>query len=168
LAGSADTNGTVDIWKDQGVVPSERRQAMKDRPLFGTINDKSAKTSRNIVAVVFGLMAIGSLILCFSIMNTEPSDSSQDKVELTAGQLAIINDLQSQGMLRIESSLNTVYVDPSLWAAMDAKQKEDVSGALAIYCANQKGTTTYWVDILDKQSGRKLAKWSQAFGFKVY
>jgi hypothetical protein len=51
---------------------------------------------------------------------------------------------------------------------MDSKLKEDFSASLAIYCGNKKGSEIYWVELYDKQSWRKLAKYSKAWGFEVY
>ena len=36
------------------------------------------------------------------------------------------------------------------------------------YLIHKKGTHLYWADIIDNVSGKRLAKYSRAYGFKVY
>jgi len=131
-----------------------------------TLTD-SQKTTQKIMAVVLGVAVIGGAMLCVSIMNTEPSDRTEDKIELTDGQMAMFNDLQSKGLLLIEAENTAAYIDPGLWFAMDAKLKEDFAAGIAIYCGNQRSSTLYYADIYDKQSGKKIAEYSRAWGFKV-
>jgi len=94
--------------------------------------------------------------------------NENNKLELTQKQINTLKNLETKGLLSIEPDLNKAYIDPDLWSQMNAKLKEDFSASLAIYCGNKKGTRLYWVEIYDKQSGKKLAKYSQTWGFKVY
>lgn len=96
------------------------------------------------------------------------SDNKEKKLTLRQDQISYLEDLERQGMISIEANLNKTYINPLLWNKMDAKLKEDFSASLAIYCGNKKGTNLYWVEIYDKQSGKKLAKYSQSWGFDVY
>jgi len=86
---------------------------------------------------------------------------------LTKDQLATLTTLEQEGELRIEYQLNRAYISPSLWLDMDAKAKEGISAALAVHCGTKKGTNANWVEIYDKQSGKKLAKYG-VWGFEVY
>jgi len=104
------------------------------------------------------------IILALSCTNK----SENNKLELTQKQINILKNLETKGLLSIEPDLNKAYIDPDLWTQMNAELKEDFSASLAIYCGNKKGTRLYWVEIYDKQSGKKLAKYSQNWGFKVY
>ena len=60
-----------------------------------------------------------------------------------------------------------VYVETYLWNAMDFQLKKDICAFLANYCGWKRGTSACWVEIKDKYSGRKLAKYG-VLGFKVY
>jgi len=46
-------------------------------------------------------------------------------------------------------------------------QKEDFAAATAVYIAEQTHSSLWWCDIYDIQSAKKLAKYSQSWGFKV-
>jgi hypothetical protein len=50
---------------------------------------------------------------------------------------------------------------------MDAQTKENFAVALAIYRGNLNNDTSYFCDIYDKMSAKKIAKYG-AWGFKVY
>jgi len=58
------------------------------------------------------------------------------------------------------------YVDPYLWHQMSYDLKKDVGAALAKICDDAGSTGR--VIIYDNYSGKKLAKYSQSWGFKVY
>lgn len=80
-----------------------------------------------------------------------------------------IKKLKKSGLLvRINPQLNKAYVNPSLWRIIDYKEKENIGKILAFYCGLKKGTNLNWVDIKDSYSGKKLAKYSENWGFKVY
>ncbi len=96
------------------------------------------------------------------------SKSFSSKLSLTREQLKGIEEQIEMGYLEIDSSLNKAYISRIIWNGIDAKTKENFAYALAIYVGNEKGTHLYWVDIIDKQSGKKLAKYSRSFGFKIY
>lgn len=93
---------------------------------------------------------------------------NKDKIELNESQKAFLKKLENEGLLVLKPDLNTAYINPDLWAQMNIMQKENISAAIAVYCGNFKGKTTYWAVIYDLQSGKKLAKYSSAWGFKVY
>jgi hypothetical protein len=109
------------------------------------------------------------LIIFISLFKSCFSDSSQkETVTLRSDQIETIEQMKSQGFITIEEDINRVYVAPLLWLQMDAKLKGDFSASLAVYCANKRNNNLYWVEIYDKQSGKKLAKYSQSWGFDVY
>uniref|UniRef100_A0A7V2ZK58 Uncharacterized protein n=1 Tax=Ignavibacterium album TaxID=591197 RepID=A0A7V2ZK58_9BACT len=119
----------------------------------------------NIVKYFLTVFIFFAFIL-FAIASS--SDKKEKKLSLRQDQISYLEDLERQGMISIEANLNKTYINPLLWNQMDAKLKEDFSASLAIYCGNKKGTNLYWVEIYDKQSGKKLAKYSQSWGFDVY
>ena len=91
-----------------------------------------------------------------------------NKIELTKGQIDLLSSLQKQQLIVIEANLNRAYIDPSLWNSMKYNIKENFTASLAVFCGNEKGTYLYWVELYDQYSGKKLAKYSQSWGFKVY
>ncbi len=113
------------------------------------------------------LIIISSIYLCLPTILAEEKEDG-DKIELTKDQIAFLDKLVKQGLLVLKPELNQAYINPDLWAQMNIMQKEDISAAIAIYCGNVKGTNLYWAEIFDLMSGKKLAKYSKAWGFKVY
>ena len=94
--------------------------------------------------------------------------AGEEKIELTEDQVVLLHKLEEQGLLLIKPTYNEAIINPDLWAQMNIMQKENISAAIAVYCGNFKGKNTYWAVIYDLQSGKKLAKYSRAWGFKVY
>jgi len=80
-----------------------------------------------------------------------------------------IERLKELGLLkRINPSMNEAFVDPSLWTGLDYQTKKNIGRIMAFYCGKKKGTNLNWVDIKDYYSGKKLAKYSESWGFKIY
>jgi hypothetical protein len=93
---------------------------------------------------------------------------SGERIDLTKGQIDFISKLQNQGLLSIKLNLNKVFIDPVFWRNIKYSLKEDFAVMMAIYCGNKQGSQLYWVIIYDLYSGKKLSKYSRAWGFKVY
>jgi len=125
------------------------------------------KSNKNIKILVGVIIAV---IVVFAIISKQPNSSQSEsgRLDLNVDQINYLEDLQRQGLISIEPNMNRAYINPVLWLQMDAQLKTDFSASLAIYCGNKKGTELYWVEIYDKQSGKKLAKYSHAWGFDVY
>lgn len=80
-----------------------------------------------------------------------------------------IKRLKELGLLiRINPQLNEAYVNPAIWHGLDYQTKENIGRIMAFYCGEKKGTNLNWVNIKDFYSGKKLAKYSEAWGFKIY
>ena len=108
------------------------------------------------------------LLMATNCSSDNGSNVSSEKIKLSQSQVELIEDFVSQGFLEVNASLNKVYIDNSLWTGMKASLKEDFSYCLSIYVGNKKGTQLYWCDIYDMYSGKKLAKYSRSWGFKIY
>jgi hypothetical protein len=108
------------------------------------------------------------LVVCLSLWvsgcTTEQKNNSKT---LRQDQIDLLLNLQKQGLITLEPEFRTVYIETGLWNDMKYQVKEDFAATLAIYCANKKGSTTYWVKILDKYSGKEVGEYG-SFGFKVY
>jgi len=91
-----------------------------------------------------------------------------EKLSLTPTQLNFLSELETQGVISLQPELNKVFIHPGLWRSMKYVTKKNFAIGLAIYCGNKNGSNLYWVVIYDLYSGKKLAKYSQAWGFKVY
>jgi hypothetical protein len=124
---------------------------------------RSAACLSLIAAVVVGIAGCG----VSSTSQTAPASTAK-VVSLSDDQVKTILDLESQGLIKVKAELNSVYIKPAFWEQMPYDTKDNFGAALAVYCAGKKGSSAIWVEFYDFFSGKKLAKWSQAFGFKVY
>ena len=80
-----------------------------------------------------------------------------------------INKLTESGLLtKINPQLNEAFVNSVFWSSLNINIKENIGRSLAFYCGNMKGTDLNWVEIKDSKSGKKLAKYSENWGFKIY
>lgn len=91
-----------------------------------------------------------------------------DRLYLSQEQVNFTKTLVNEDLLKIEYNLNRIHISDILWNNIDYQAKKDFSASMAIYCGNKKMTYLYWVDIYSKDSGKKLAKFSQSYGFKIY
>lgn len=80
-----------------------------------------------------------------------------------------IRALKKAGLLKsLNSQMNEALVNAKLWRALEYNTKENIARMLAFYCGRKKGTNLNWVDIKDTRSKKKLAKYSESWGFKIY
>ncbi len=138
-------------------------KSAKTCPHCGAKNKKHTRAKSWIIILVFILFGI----LILSNIGNGPQ-KTPEKLSNSAAQIELLNGLINDGFLQIEAHYNKAYIDPKVWNSIDVNVKENLSRGLAIYCGNKKGTHLYWVDIYDKISGKKIAKYSNSWGFKVY
>jgi len=101
-------------------------------------------------------------------IKAEQNNVYTDTYGLSNNQYNTIMELINEGYLQINPELNRAEIDLSLWNNLTYTVKENTSSALATYCGTKKSSGLYWVNIYDLYSGKKLAKYSQSWGFKVY
>jgi hypothetical protein len=87
---------------------------------------------------------------------------------ISTSDRALINKLISQELVDVEWQVCEAYVHPTLWNGVSAKIKYGFSKLLAEYVAEKRGKNIYRITIYDMMSGKRLAKYSKTFGFKVY
>jgi hypothetical protein len=120
-----------------------------------------------------------TIIGAFVPSDVKNSQTTQDK--LIENNTSKITDAQGkefekfiqlfkqQGLIKkLEIESRTAYVDPSVWAYLDFDTKRKVSFTIASYTAYILKRNTILAYIQDSYSGKKLAKYSEAWGFKVY
>jgi len=133
---------------------------------------KAKKKKKSPIGCIVIVLIIA--VFLFIVNNTGLSDndktsrSKSSHLELSKSQLEAITDLVDNGSLKINYNLNEAFIDPIVWHGIDYQTKENFCRTLAIYCGNKKGTKLYWVDIKDNNTGKKLAKYSNSLGFKIY
>jgi len=134
--------------------------------------DETKKKSP-LVGVILALVTLFVICQIFSnddksVSTSEPTNSSQKASTqlLTYEQEKMMDDMIAQGHVSVKSSI-AIYVDPVFWAICDAQKKEGFTLIAMRYCAKKRGDSNNLVEIYDKQSGRKIARYD-AFGFKVF
>jgi hypothetical protein len=68
---------------------------------------------------------------------------------------------------RVDVQAHKVLVNSLVWAIWNADAKEAFTTTLAYYCAQHVGSDLHYVDVIDGQSGRKLAHYG-VWGFEVF
>lgn len=81
------------------------------------------------------------------------------KIELSKSQVDFILRLIKQRLIIIEDEMKSVYIEPILWGNMDTDLRADFGATIAIYCGNRSKNISYCIDIYDKDTGKKLAKY---------
>lgn len=91
--------------------------------------------------------------------NQSYSNKDSDKLQI----------LKDNGLIiKINPQLNVVYVNSEIWNRLDSQTKENAGRIMAFYCGREKGSNLNWVDIKDSYTGKRLAKYSENWGFKTY
>ena len=131
------------------------------------LNRDQIKDKRRLNYIGLAVFAI-SLIYSFWVFASNSEDS--DKLSKADVNLVIekIEDLKSVGMITyIDPSLNRAEIDLDVWNLATLSEKESVGKIIAYYCGFKKGTDIYWLDLYDRSSERKIAKYGYA-GLEVY
>lgn len=111
----------------------------------------------------------GILISCFG--ETTSEEQEVKKAEQTVDWVTIektVKDFLEVGFVKkIDIEARKAWVDMNMWHLANAEQKEMFTRTLAFYCGHETNSSTYFIDVFDWSSGRKIAKYD-ALGFKVY
>lgn len=106
------------------------------------------------------------IILVLSEPKTK-SESVSKELSLKPDQIETIKMLEKERIIKINVEFKEVQIRPSYWHQMDVTTKEGLSRALAIYVGNKEGKKSYWVSINNIMNGKRLAKYSESWGFTV-
>jgi hypothetical protein len=81
---------------------------------------------------------------------------------------AAIEESKRTGVIsRLDVKVHKVWVKPLVWAIWNAEAKEGFAVSAAIYCADQTSSDLQFADVIDSQSGKKLAHYGP-LGFDVF
>ncbi|MCJ7746921.1 MAG: hypothetical protein MUP27_04190 [Desulfobacterales bacterium] len=136
---------------------------------------KKKKTNKGCLIIILVIAALYAVYYFLPKDKTyRPAQSTYQTPRATiAGPTAedekMLKDLMESGIVEsVNVNMNEATIDPASWARMKLDAKKHLGWFLATYCGKKKGTGLNWVDILDSYSGKKLAKYSESWGFKVY
>ncbi|HPT72362.1 MAG TPA: zinc ribbon domain-containing protein [Candidatus Cloacimonadota bacterium] len=123
------------------------------------------KSSSCMIVLLSALILIMLILIigfCSNVSKPPRSNISPN----TPSQDAMIEKLISQGNATVDAGANSVYLDSFIWEGSDAVVKQNLTAAFGKYI-NQKNGGLF-VEIYDKQSGKKLARWGSSSGYKQY
>lgn len=122
-----------------------------------------------------GYVIIGLIILVLVSMcgdddekkSTTSETKTEEKLELTEYQDSLIRSIEYDGHIEIKLFDNEVWVTPLFWNTCDYNAKRNLAYFCAIKCANAQNETLYYCTIRNTKDGKKLGKYSHAWGFEV-
>lgn len=68
---------------------------------------------------------------------------------------------------KIQPELNTVYITAAAQKQLSVDDIQTLGYLSACYSAYKKGNNLVWTDIYNYNTGKRIAKYSQAYGFKM-
>jgi SH3-like domain-containing protein len=81
-------------------------------------------------------------------------------------QAADVEILREVGLVaEVRAELNEALVHTNVWNGESMAVKRGVGRTLAHYCGLKKGSNTRWVQLVDADSGQRLARYSESSGY---
>jgi hypothetical protein len=141
------------------------QQISTDAKVCPHCGKKNSKFSGCIVALL-SVTIIILLLLILAFCSNVGKHSSSRTTPNSPSQDALIEKLISQGYATVNVESQAVYLETSIWEGSDANVKQNLTEAFGKYIQQKNGGL--FVEIYDKQSGKKLAKWGSSSGYKQY
>lgn len=121
------------------------------------------------VAVIVGTLSMVALcagILFVGCGGLKPGpDPSIDMAMIDANAAKFVECGLIQ---KISTTTAEIYVSRSQWADLNIEQRQGVAVIMGYRAGVKSGTHTYAVNVLDYQTGKRLARWSKAAGYTSY
>ncbi len=95
------------------------------------------------------------------------TEKKEPKIELTQEQNDLLISLEADEYIHLKPTLNEVWVSPLFWATCKYDAKFNLGYLCAVKCQEVNGNDLYYCNIYDNYSGKKLGKYSKAWGFEV-
>ena len=116
--------------------------------------------------VVLSITAVPLLMLavwCAGIKrDSEPATPPRDFAKIERA----VHELLSEGAIKkIDPAFHEAHISRMVWNLLNIDQRQGLGQTLAYYCGWKSNDKSYWVEIKDFQTGRRLAKWSESWGY---
>lgn len=98
---------------------------------------------------------------------TQASAPSAPSIDFEKMERSVNGLIQTGLIQKVDIEMNDVYVDGLNWATLNVQDKENVSRAIAYYIGYKKNKNLYYVNVIDWNSGVRLARYSDSWGFKI-
>jgi hypothetical protein len=119
-----------------------------------------------ILFIVFAVL-VSMCGTCGDDVDKATTPEKSERVELSQTEEDLINQAEASGYVRFESGSRDVYVKPVFWYAMNHTAKKNFGAICAVKCGNADGSTTYYCNIIDDMTGKKLAEYSETWGLEI-
>jgi hypothetical protein len=123
-----------------------------------------------LVLTLLIILIIAAGIALFSRNKTSGTPNDTVQSHNTQAQETLIETLIQQGYAIINCDRCQVFIDSIIWSESDAAGKKSMAVAFAKYVKEKKhnNNSTYFIDIYEKHSGKKLANWKSSTGYKEF
>ena len=95
------------------------------------------------------------------------NETKEPKITLTAEQNDLLISLEADEYIKLKPTLNEVWVSPLFWATCKYDAKYNLGYLCAVKSQEVNGNDLYYCTIYDSYSGKKLGKYSKAWGFTI-
>ena len=128
------------------------------------------KPSGCLIAIIVSILLFFILTIVGSNSDTSStSDNNKASCPTVAEMEDAIRQYQSVGIIqKYTPALNTVYISTSTQNNMNIDDLRVLGYITACYSAHIKGNDLIWADIYNYNTGKKIAKYSESYGFKMY
>lgn len=120
------------------------------------------------VIVVFVLFIFLLIVGSSSDSSTSATSKTSSCPSVTDMEDAISQYKSVDVIKKITPELNTVYISSTAQNVMDVDSMRTLGYISACYSAHIKGNDLVWAEIYNYNTGKKIAKYSKSYGFKMY
>lgn len=120
------------------------------------------------------LCILGIVLIAFVLVMSNYEDVTQPPEEKKAFcpspnemEDAIFQYKDAKIISSFEPKLNSVYISPFAEIKMEYNDLQTLGYLTACYCGYKKGNGLHWVEIYSSKNHKKLAKYSESYGFKL-
>jgi hypothetical protein len=108
------------------------------------------------------------LTLVIAITLTSPVvQAQQSKIVYTSEMKKVLTATENAGYIKFKPSGREIWVDPSFWNSTNYDQKNSLGYLGAVKFAHDLNSDLYYCTIINNRTGKRLAKWSRSWGFKI-
>lgn len=149
----------------------EEKERMEAKGKLEQEKIKKTAKGRNIGCLI-GVVIIAAIIGYIVLAPPEKGHEIKKETYSTADKTkleSIINDAIQSGVIKkIDIETGQAWITEISWLSVNSETKKGIAINLASYISMKKGVDYLSVNIMDWQSGKKLASYTSLGGFKVY
>lgn len=122
-----------------------------------------------IAIIILFILFIFLLLISSGGDNSTSTSSKSSSCPSVLDMEDAINQYKSVDIItKFAPELNTVYISSTAQNVMNVDSMQTLGYLTACYSAHVKGNDLVWVDIYNYNTGKRIAKYSKTYGFKMY